>query len=80
MFELSVRLGWVVIVTAIIIFHVHETWTLQVPGSFHRIYLVKPFSPQCLGAEYGETTLYLSITLAILVLTCLNQVFIDSTI
>ena len=29
---------------------------------------------QCLGAEYGETTLYLSITLAILVLTCLNQV------
>ena len=31
---------------------------------------------QCLGAEYGETTLYLSITLAILVLTCLNQVTI----
>jgi len=31
---------------------------------------------QCLGAEYGETTLYLSITLAILVLTCLNQVLL----
>jgi len=58
-FELSVRLVWVVIVTAVIIFHVHETWTLQ-----------------CLGAEYGETTLYLSITLAILVLTCLNQVLL----
>jgi sn1-specific diacylglycerol lipase len=58
-FELSVRLVWVVIVTAVIIFHVQETWTLQ-----------------CLGAEYGETTLYLSITLAILVLTCLNQVLL----
>jgi len=59
LFELSVRLFWVVIVTAVIILHVQETWTLQ-----------------CLGAEYGETTLYLSITLAILVLTCLNQVLL----
>ena len=31
-------------------------------------------TPQCLGEEYGETTLYLAITLAILVTTCVLQV------
>jgi len=54
--ELLVRLNWVVVVTAVLVFHVRETYTLQ-----------------CLGEEYGETTLYLAITLAILVTTCVLQ-------
>ena len=28
--ELSVRIGWVAVVSAVIVLHIQETWTLQV--------------------------------------------------
>ena len=52
-------------------------WVIQrIDLTIFKEYVVISFIFKCLGSEYTETTLYLSITLGILILQCINQVVV----